>query len=74
MSLLAVAEQTLADAETAAVADAKGLLSYIDNIIVIDIEPALATVLKNAIGVLGQEAVTALLGNALPASAPPAAS
>lgn len=75
MSLLAIAEQDLADAEAAAVADAKGLLTYIDNIVVVDIEPALATILKNALTTLGQDAVAALLGSALssaPAATPPA--
>ena len=65
MSLLAVAEQTLSDVEAAAVADAKGLLNYIDNVFVVDIEPALATLIKNALATLGSDALSALLGTAL---------
>lgn len=68
MSLLAVAEKTLADIEAAALADAKGLLTYIDNIVVVDIEPALAAALKNALGVLTQDALAAIIGSAAAAS------
>jgi hypothetical protein len=70
MSFIAVVEQDLAAVDAAALAAAKDCVAYVENVAVTDLIPALESALKNAIGVLGQDAVATLLGNASTASTP----
>lgn len=65
MSFIGVVEQNLEAAEQAAVAAAKDLVSYIDNVVVVDLIPELEVVLKNGIQQLGQAALAALLNSSL---------
>lgn len=64
MSFWTVVKQDASDVENALVTGGKNLLTYIDNVVVVDIEPALEVALKTAIEQLGQEAVALLLGKA----------
>lgn len=65
MSFLTVVEQDATEVETAVVAGLKTAADYIDNVVVTDILPVLQAQLLAAIEKLGQEAVAALLGDAL---------
>ena len=76
MSFWTVLKTDASNVEQDVVAGLKSGLDYVDNVIVTDILPVLETQLLAAIEKLGQEAVAALLGDALasPAATPPAAS
>lgn len=65
MSFWTVIKQDASEVENAVVNGAKTVLGYVDNVLVMDIEPALEAVLKNAIEKLGQEAVALLLHGAI---------
>ena len=68
MSFLTVVEQDATEVENAVVDGLKTAVGYVENVTVVDILPALETVLLNAIEKLGQEAVAALLGSAVASS------
>ena len=69
MSFLTVVEQDATQVEQAVVAGLKTAVDYVDNIVVTDLLPVLETQLLAAIKALGQEAVAAVLGAALPPAA-----
>jgi hypothetical protein len=72
MSFLVSVEQDLQADATAALAAGKELLNYVDGVVTTDLLPALLTALEAAINSIGQEAVTALLGNdATPSASTP---
>lgn len=66
MSFLTTVEADLGAAETIAVSAVKNIIGYIENVAVIDLEPALVKLFQDAIAALGQSAVATLLGNAIP--------
>jgi hypothetical protein len=68
MSFLTVLKTDATDIENAVVSGLKTGLNYVDNVVVTDVLPVLETQLLAAIEKLGQEAVAALLGDALGAS------
>jgi|GEM_PF-5596725 len=68
MSFLTVVETAATDVETAVVAGLKTAVTYVDNVVVTDIIPALETNLLAAIEKLGQEAAADLLGTAVTAA------
>lgn len=72
MSFLTVVESAATNVETEVVAGLKTAVTYVDNVVVTDILPVLETQLLAAIEKLGQEAVAALLGDALGSTATPA--
>jgi hypothetical protein len=74
MSFLTVVEQDATAVEQAVVSGLKTAADYVDNVTVTDILPVLETQLLAAIEKLGQEAVAALLGDALAAPETPLAS
>ena len=65
MSFLTVLESAATTVETDVVAGLKTAVTYVDNVVVTDILPVLESQLLAAIEKLGQEAVAALLGDAL---------
>ena len=65
MSFLTVVEQDAKDVENAVVAGLKTAITYVDNVVTVDFIPVLESQLLAAIEKLGQEAVAALLGDAL---------
>jgi len=65
MRFFTVVKQDATDIENAVVAGLKTGLNYVDNVVVTDVLPMLETQLLAAIEKLGQEAVAALLGDAL---------
>jgi hypothetical protein len=72
MSFWTVVSQDASEAEQAVVSALKTAVDYVDNVVVTDILPVLETQLFAAIEKLGQEAVAALLGDALASPSAPA--
>jgi hypothetical protein len=71
MSFFGIVKQDIAGLDADALAAAKVGLNYIDGVVTQDILPVLETQLLAAIEKLGQEAVAALLGDALGNAASP---
>lgn len=74
MSFWTVVKQDASDIENAVVDGLKTGLTYVDNVVVHDILPALETELLAAIERIGQEALAKILGNANTPASPQAGS
>lgn len=68
MSFLTVVEQDATDIENAVVSGLKTAVTYVDNVFVTEIEPALLQAFMAALKVLGQDAIAAVLASNTPAS------
>lgn len=73
MSFWTVVKQDASDVEQAVVSGLKSGLDYVDNVVVHDILPVLETQLIAALQQLEQEAIAAILGDALAPKSPASA-